>query len=91
MLPEDLGQNQNFLWMSPGWLDRPPKRLDRPPQTEWEKQEQWVNPQLCITRSPHSPNGLQRNFGDAWVTSWTTSLSKELHQNALNHGESQIS
>jgi hypothetical protein len=90
MLPEDLGQNQNFLQTSPGRLDRPLTRLDRPPQTEREKQEPRVNPQLCITRSPDSPNGLQRNFGDAWVTSWTTSPSKELHRNALNHGESQI-
>jgi hypothetical protein len=57
MLPEDLGQNQNFLRTSPG-------RLDRPLQTELEKGEPRVNPQLCITRSPDSPNGLQRNFGD---------------------------
>jgi hypothetical protein len=91
MLLEDLGQNQNFLQMSPGQLDRPPTRLDHPPQTEREKQESQVNPLLCITRSPNSPNGLQRNFGDDWVTSWTTSPSKELHRNAVNHGESQIS
>jgi hypothetical protein len=75
MLPEELGQNQNFLRMSPGWLDcpTPPTRLDRPPQTEREKQQPRVNPQLCITRSPESPNGLQRNFENSWVTSWETS------------------
>jgi hypothetical protein len=91
MLPEDHRQNQNFLRTSPRRLDCPPRRLDCPPQTEREKQEPRVNPQICITRSPHSPNGLKRNFGNAWVTSRTTSPSKELHRNTLSHAESQIS
>jgi hypothetical protein len=42
---------------------------------------------LPTNRSPDSPYGLQREFGDAWVTSWITSSSKEFHRNALNHGE----
>jgi hypothetical protein len=94
MLPEDPGKNQNFLRTSLGRLDRlppPPTRLDRPPWTEWEKQQPRVNPQVCITRPPDSPNELRRNFGDTWVTSWMTSPSKELHRNTLKHGKSQIS
>jgi hypothetical protein len=68
-----------------------PNRSDRFRPDRQEKQQPRVNSQLCITRSPDPTNGLQRNFGDAWVTSWTTSPSNELHRNALNHGESQIS
>jgi hypothetical protein len=66
MLPEDLGQNQNFLRTSPGRLDRQP-------------------------RSPDSPNELQRNFGNSWVTSWATSTSKELTWIAHNQEESKES
>jgi hypothetical protein len=36
-----------------------PRWLDCPPQTEREKPEPRVNPQLCITRSLNSPNGSQ--------------------------------
>jgi hypothetical protein len=46
---------------------------------------------LSINQSPDSPNRLQRNFGDAWVTSWMTYPSMQFHQNTLNHRKSQIS
>jgi hypothetical protein len=53
---------------------RPPLRwLDRPFQKNCPR----VNPQLPIARSPESLHGLQRNFGNNWVTSWETSTSKE--------------
>jgi hypothetical protein len=68
-----------------------PNRSDRFRLDRQGKHKPWVNSHLCNTRSADSPNGLQRNFGYAWVTSWTTSPSKELHWNALNHWESQIS
>jgi hypothetical protein len=51
----------------------PPRRLDRPFQKTYPR----VKPQLPIARSPESLHGLQRNFGNTWVTSWATSTSKE--------------
>jgi hypothetical protein len=68
-----------------------PNQSDRFRPDRQEKQQPRVSSQLCITRSPDPPNGLQRNFGNAWATSWRTSPSKELHRNTLNQGESQIS
>jgi hypothetical protein len=64
---------QNFDLERPGRLDRPSRRLDRP----FLKTCPRVKPQLPIARSPESLHGLQRNFGNSWVTSWATSTSKE--------------
>jgi hypothetical protein len=58
-------------------------RLDRP----FQKMYLRVKPQLSIARSPESLHGLQRNFGNSWVTSWETSTSKELTRIAHNQEE----
>jgi hypothetical protein len=78
---------QNYDLESPGQLDRPSRRLDRP----FEKTNPRVKPQLPRARSPESLHGLQQNFGNSWVTSWATSTSKESTRIAHNQEESKKS
>jgi hypothetical protein len=64
-----------------------PGRLDRP----FQKTNPRVEPQLPSTRSPESLHGLQRNFGNSWVTSCGTSTSRESTRIAHNQEESKKS
>ena len=85
--PRRNSPKNKLSWRNPrGRLDRLPYAV-RPPPPENRPR---VNPQLPIDGSPDSPHGLKRNFGDSWVTSWTTSPPKDIHQNALNQRESRI-
>jgi hypothetical protein len=63
----------------------PPRRLDHPFQKTYPR----VKPQLPIARSPETLHGLQRNFGNSWVTSWATSTSKESTRITHNQEESK--